>query len=76
MEEKIAIEIETGNSNAMENIEKCLKAGLEFVISVPVDGQAEAQIKHRLRKQMLDKTQRVLVINSHNFEQFLTGVDR
>jgi len=66
--EKIAIEIETGNSNAIENVRKCLKAGFDLVVSVPVNRQIEARIKERLKKEKLDKTERVFVINSEKFE--------
>jgi len=66
--EKIAIEIETGNSNVVENIKKCLDAKFSLVISVPVNRQVEAQIKERLRKEKLDKRERVVIINSEEFE--------
>ena len=66
--EKIAIEIETGNSNVVENIKKCLHASFDFVISVPVNRKIETQIKERLKKEKLDERERVVVINSEKFE--------
>ena len=65
--ERIAIEIETGNSNAIENVKKCLKAGFDFVISVPINRPIEAQIRERLRKEKLDKTEKVFVLSSERF---------
>ena len=67
-EERIAIEIETGNSNAIGNIKKCLDAGFSTVISVPVNRQIEGQIKEKLRKETLDQDRRVVVISSGKFE--------
>ncbi|MBA7490514.1 hypothetical protein ES702_01052 [subsurface metagenome] len=66
--EKIAIEIETGNSNAIENIKKCLDADFDLVISVPVNRQIETKIREGLKRQKLDKRKRLLVINSQKFE--------
>ena len=40
-EERIAVEIETGNSNAMRNIIKCLRAGFDTVISVPINRDSD-----------------------------------
>ena len=66
--EKIAIEIETGNSDAIENIKKCLDGKFDSVISVPVNRQIETKIKERPKKEELDKNQKVLVINSEKSE--------
>jgi len=52
----------------MGNIKKCLDAGFDFIISVPVNREIEAQIKEGLRKENLNKTERVLAINIERFE--------
>lgn len=69
--ERIAIEIETGNSNAIENIKKCLDAGFDLIISVPVNKRIEAHISERLKKEQLDRRERVLIINSERFERLV-----
>jgi hypothetical protein len=51
--EKIAIEIETGNSDAIVNIKKCLDANFSVVVSVPVNRQIEVQTKKRLKKEKI-----------------------
>lgn len=43
---KVAIEIETGNSEAVKNIEKNLKAGFDEVICVAVNKDVEAKINN------------------------------
>ena len=75
-EEKIAIEIETGNSDAIGNIKKCLDAGFDFIVSVPTNRQTEAEIKDRLEMERLDKREGLVVINSDKFEQFLRSRGR
>ncbi len=67
-EERIAIEIETGNSNAIRNIIKCLRAGFDTVISVPINKQIETQTEERLSQEKLDGSERILIANSEKFE--------
>ncbi len=64
----IAIEVETGNSNVIENVEKCLDANFSLVVSVRVNGQIEAQIKEELEIKKSDRTGRAFVINFQKFE--------
>jgi superfamily I DNA and RNA helicase len=66
--DRIAIEIETGNSNAIEIIKKCPNGQFNIVVSVPIDRWIENQLKERLRKEKLDEKGIVLVINSDKFE--------
>lgn len=66
--EKIAIKIETGNSDAIENVKKYLKAGFRIVMSVPVNREIEAQIKEGLEKEKLDRSESVGMINSEKLE--------
>ncbi len=65
--ERIAIEIETGNSDAVGNIKKCLQAGFNSVISVPTNRRIKAELKERLKKEMLDRRAGVIVICSDTF---------
>lgn len=66
--EKITIEIETGNSNAIENIKKCSEGNFSLVVSVPEDRRIEAHIKEGLRNERVDKKDRVFVISSKRLE--------
>ena len=51
---KIAIEIETGKSNAEENIRKCLESGLfEKVVCVATNEKVEKQVKERVATEKL-----------------------
>jgi len=45
----IAIEIETGKSNALANIRKCLDAGFETVLSVATSARVKKVIKQQVR---------------------------
>ncbi len=45
-----------------------MDADFTVVISVPVGKAIEAQIKERLRKEKLDRTERLVIINSTRFE--------
>ncbi len=52
---KIAIEIETGKSDAVSNIVKCVKAGFEQVISVAVSKRLKEDIEKSLKGKIVDK---------------------
>jgi len=41
---RIAVEIETGNSDAAANVRKCLEAGVERVLVVPTSKQARQRL--------------------------------
>ena len=49
---KIALEIETGNSYEIKNIEKNLKAGFDEVICVATSRKLEQEIKEKLKNKM------------------------
>ena len=57
---KIAIEIETGKSDAVRNIRKCLNAGFE-VVSVSVNSTAFDQAKIKLNQFSMGERQRIRV---------------
>jgi len=66
-DKKVAIEIETGKSDFIYNIQKDLKAGFDQVISVATDRFAEKRIKEELdRKGIIDD--RVKVTSVFDFE--------
>ncbi|MCK4829785.1 ATP-binding protein, partial [bacterium] len=52
---KIAVEIETGKSDVIGNIEKDLKAGFNEVICVATNRQVEEKIKERLKDKNLKR---------------------
>lgn len=61
--ERIAIEIETGRSNAMQNIRKCLEAGFSMVVSVPINRKTTLEIVEKLTENELDAEKKVIVMN-------------
>ena len=64
---KIAIEIETGKSNYMGNVERALEAGFDEVVCVAVNRFVEDKIVRRLgEKGVLDE--RIVVTNVKGFE--------
>jgi len=64
----IAIEIETGTSDFINNIKKDLKAGFDLVISVAVNELVEARIKEQLVKNNLNHIKRIKVTTVRAFE--------
>ncbi len=58
---KIAVEIETGKSDYIKNIEKNLKHGFDQIISVAINKSVEEKIKSALVKNKLDKYPHVKV---------------
>jgi hypothetical protein len=63
---KVAIEIETGKSNIIYNIRKCLKAGFDEVFCVATNKNVEKKIKEELGKRKI-KDDRVKVTNVMGF---------
>lgn len=61
--ERIAIEIETGRSNTMQNIRKCLEAGFSMVVSVPISRKTTFEIVEKLTENELDAKKKVIVMN-------------
>jgi len=47
---KIAVEIETGKSNAIDNIQRALKAGFDEVICVATNRYVEDKIRKELKR--------------------------
>lgn len=58
-DERIAIEIETSNSNAIANIKKYLQSDFDSIISVSVNRQIEEYIKEELKRQKQDTSQKM-----------------
>lgn len=58
-----AVEIETGKSDAVENIRKDLDAGMEYVLTVTTNVEAEDKIKKKLQEKELTDPERVRVVS-------------
>jgi predicted component of viral defense system (DUF524 family) len=58
--DKIAIEIETGKSNTIENIRKCLKAGYDSVISIATNWEAFTKFKDDVQRHKFDRKIKIL----------------
>jgi hypothetical protein len=67
-DKKAAVEIETGNSDAIQNIEKALKTGFDAVISVATNRFAEDKIRSALARNNLDKDKRIKLIPASGFD--------
>jgi len=67
-DKKAALEIETGNSDVMQNIEKGLEAGFDSIISVATNKLAEDKIRATLAKNNIDKDNRVKIISASGFD--------
>jgi DNA-binding MarR family transcriptional regulator len=59
--ERMAIEIETGNSEAVYNIRKSMEAGFERIFCVALDGRLKRKIEEQLRSLGMDR-ERVHVV--------------
>ncbi len=57
---KTAVEIETGNSKAMENIKKCTETGFRQIICVATNPLVEKQIKERLTREQQDRAVKIV----------------
>jgi hypothetical protein len=64
----IAIEIETGKSDYIQNIKKDLKAGYSLVVSVAINELVERRIREKLKESKLDKIKRIKVTTVRAFE--------
>jgi hypothetical protein len=62
-EKVFAVEIETGHSDAVSNVEKDLAAGAEYVLTVCTSGAAEAKIMKQLTRRGLTDPERVRVVS-------------
>ena len=61
-EEKIAIEIETGKSDAIYNIRKDINAGFDKVVSVALSEEVKMKLTNHLKAALKDKSDNVRVI--------------
>lgn len=61
--ERIAIEVETGRSNAVENVRKALDAGLDKIISVAVSPEEKRRTLMSLRNAGIAPDPRVRVVH-------------
>jgi hypothetical protein len=64
----IAIEIETGKSDYIQNIKKDLKAGYSLVVSVAINELVERKIREKLKESKLDKIKRIKITTVRAFE--------
>ena len=67
-EEKIAIQVETGKSNAVANIQKCLKMEFRKVISAALTKPAKEKILEELKKAGIPRSERVEVLEVREIE--------
>jgi len=63
-----AIEIETGKSDTLWNVEKDQKAGYQNIIIVVTSGEAETKIKEQLKRKGLDADEKIKVIPTNSFD--------
>lgn len=64
---RIAVEIETGKSDAIKNIRKCLDAGFDMVYIVPTRTAVRNKIATLLSQAGLDKHPRVMLLDASTF---------
>ena len=60
----VAIEIETGKSQPIANVRKCLNAGATQVVTVATSAKAYAEIRRKLRQTGLIDDPRVQVVRA------------
>ena len=61
---RVAVEIETGKSDAVANVAKNLKAGFDEIVSVAVNGKVEEKIRRELeRENICDSRVRVTCVS-------------
>jgi DNA-binding MarR family transcriptional regulator len=60
--ERIAVEVETGKSDAIWNIQKDLKAGFDKVISVAIDRKVKEKIEKLIKESGLFRNKKVEVV--------------
>lgn len=65
---RIAIEIETGNSDALFNIRKDFKAGFDMVLSVSVNSVVLDRIKRQAKEEFLDRDGRIKLLLAQDFD--------
>lgn len=65
---RVAIEIETGNSDAIANIRKNLKAGFDTIISVPTNSTVHDKLNQQLKDEMLDRDEKIIIVPAQSFD--------
>jgi len=61
---RIAVEIETGKSDAVYNIRKDLEAGFDEVIIMATNSKVKEQVIYKLKELRLDNKKKVKVTDS------------
>jgi hypothetical protein len=64
---KVAVEIETGKSDALANIEKDLKAGFDAVVSVAINEAVAERVKAIVQKSDMGEDRRLTICSVGNF---------
>ncbi|MBN1156537.1 hypothetical protein JXA85_02910 [Candidatus Woesearchaeota archaeon] len=64
---KIAIEIETGNSDFCKNVERNIEAGFHGIICVATSKGIEEKIRQELQRKNLDKKVTLALASNFNF---------
>lgn len=72
-DERIGIEIETGQSDVVANVRHCLRSGFAKVVVVAVDGLAMTKIERQLARQGLIIRGRVHIESAGKFAQSSTS---
>jgi len=65
---KVAIEIETGKSDFIYNILKCLEADIDMVLSVAINDDIANKIEKKLREKGLSDHEKISVLTVKDFE--------
>jgi len=71
--ERIAIEIETGKSDAVHNIQRALKAGFVRIVCVALDGKVEQKINEQLKNIDLPESGNIVMVQ---IQDLLESINR
>ena len=66
---KIAIEVETGKSDFIYNILKCLEIDIELVVSVGINAEVAERIEKQLSDKGLSDNEKIAVLTVKDFEE-------
>jgi hypothetical protein len=64
----VAVEIETGNSDAVANIQKSLKANFSAIITIATNVEAKEKIMKQFREEGFDKDDRIKVVLAQEYD--------
>jgi len=67
-DKRIAVEIETGNSDALANIRKDIKAGFHTILSVSTNSDVLERIKRQVKDDYLDQDERIKLLLAQDFD--------